>query len=79
MHYSSVPNKRTCTPYLILTKLSPWPVRSYSGLQAYLFFWIFKDFCQIFSPNLEMFWEKIGILSKVSPIMNKIASFDPAL
>ena len=39
----------------------------------------FLDFCQIFRPNLENFWEKLGIFSKVSPIMNKIASFTHAL
>ena len=35
--YSRVPNKRACTPYLILTKLPPGPARPYSGVNAYLF------------------------------------------
>ena len=50
-----------------------------SGLQAYLFFWISKDFCQIFRPNLEKFWEKLSKFLRVFLIMNKIASFYPAL
>ena len=52
--YSSVPNKRACTPYLIFTKL-PHTARSYPGLHAYLLFWILKDFCQIFRLNLDFF------------------------
>ena len=54
-------------------------VRSYSGMHAYLFFWNFKGFCQIFRPNLEFFLEKLSKFSKFSLIMNKIASFYPAL
>ena len=51
--YSSFLNKRACTLYLILTKLP----HSYSGMHAYLFFWIFKGFL---SNN---FLAKIGLFS----------------
>ena len=54
--YSSLPNKRTCTPYLISTKLTP--CRSYSGLQAYLFFWIFVKYSCLIWKIFEKHFEK---------------------
>ena len=52
-----------------------------------------KDFCQIFRPNLDKFWQKLGLIpgimipgniqrvnrNKVSVNINKTASFHPAL
>ena len=71
--YSSFPNKRTCTPYLILTKLPPCtPLFGTASLSIFL---NFSEFCQIFRPNLENFWEKLGVFSRVSLIINKIVSF----
>ena len=49
--YSSLPNKRTCTPFLILTKL----------------------------PPCTLLFGTASIFSKVSPFMNEIANFYPAL
>ena len=77
MNYSSLPNQRTSTPYLFWPNFHP--VRSYSGLQAYLFFWIFKDFCQIFRPNLEKFqnplllWIKLPFFTLHSSNLIKIS------
>ena len=53
------------------------------------FSWFLKDFCQIFRPNLEIFWQKLSSFLvtffylahwwQASVIMNKTASFHAAL
>ena len=68
--YSSVPNKRTSTPYLISTKLSPCTLLFGTASLS-----ILLDLCQIFRPNLKKFWEKLGIFSKVFLLINKVAGF----
>ena len=72
--YSSVPNKRTCTPYLTSTKLPPCTLSFGTASLS-----IFLDFCQIYRPNMENFWEKLGMFSKVFLIIYKIASFYPVI
>ena len=50
--YSSLPNKRTCTPYLILIKLPPCTLL-FGPVRLFIFgIWIFF---QIFRPNGELF------------------------
>ena len=58
MSYSRVPNKRACTPYLILTKLPPCTLLFGCARLS-----ISVNFCQIFRPNLDIFWQKLGIYS----------------
>ena len=67
-------SKRTCTPYLISTKLPPCTLLFGTASLS-----IFLDFCQIFRPNLDFFWKKLGIFSKIFLIINYIASFYPVL
>ena len=59
--YSSVPNKRTCTPYLISTKLPPCTLLLGTASLSIFFY-----FCQIFRPNLEKIWEKLDIFRSLS-------------
>ena len=65
--YSSVTNKRTCTPYLISTKLPTCTLLF--GTESLS---IFLNFSQIFRLNLEIFLEKLGIFWKVFLIINKV-------
>ena len=73
-----------CTPYLFLTKLPPCTLL-FRSARLFNFLDFCKQFCQIFRPNLKTFgitrfnfWN-VQRVNKVFLIMNKTASFHPAL
>ena len=54
--YSSLPNKRTCTPYLILTKFTPCTLLF--GPVRLFIFGIFKEFFVKYSGLMWIFFGK---------------------